>query len=190
VYTAEKLRRNYSAVYGIFFLLFHRIKDVTCYTGLSPGPLGLRREIGTVQRRDNLWNKCIIFFTIVFFCIRHLSVFRGLYDSYRPKSGLKQGVFRHMYFACFWSLGLFNSKLCPYYRDVSIMRRFSAIGWGSIYSLLLHYLLLLSGGKRPRKRRRLRLLLYLPAVVCIYVFVISMKLQLPVQFGQNELWLD
>ena len=53
-----------------------------------------------------------------------------------------------------------------------LWRRFSALGWTVVYSMLLHMILILSGKDKVLKKKHY-FLFYLPSVISLYVFSIS-----------------
>ena len=67
-----------------------------------------------------------------------------------------------------------NSAASP---EASIAwRRVAALGWGSLYSFLLHYSLYLTGKQNIFRRKWIYALIYLPAVVNVFVFSLWDKL--------------
>lgn len=63
-----------------------------------------------------------------------------------------------------------NSDLCLFWRRISVF------GWGSMYSLLLHFCLVLTRKDNILKKWWHYLLLYTPAIITIYIFAISNSL--------------
>lgn len=61
------------------------------------------------------------------------------------------------------------------YELVVFWRRVSSFGWGTIFSLLLHFLIILTGYERILKRKWVYLLLYVPAVMFTIVYGINSK---------------
>ena len=57
------------------------------------------------------------------------------------------------------------------YNTALFWRRIAAIGWSTLYSILLHFILALSMGEEILKKKSLYLI-YLPSIVCILVFSI------------------
>jgi len=74
---------------------------------------------------------------------------------------------------CFWSLGFAMASSAPDLETALFWRRFSAIGWSTVYSLLLVFVLQLTSAELPFKLRYVNVSLYLPALVCLYVFGLS-----------------
>lgn len=113
-------------------------------------------------------------FSILFFIAFAIYSFFGIYVIHtNPKADLNRLFFAICISLCFWSLGFSIANSAPTLETCLIWRRVSAIGWGSIYCLLLHYFILLTTTNRSQRRWRLLPLLYLPAVISIYAFALS-----------------
>jgi len=75
-----------------------------------------------------------------------------------------------------WALGLGQALSAPT-KEVSVLwRRIAGLGWGTFYSLLLHFLLVLTNHKPTRKTWWLLLPIYLPAALNILLFTIPTQL--------------
>ncbi|MGC4019139.1 MAG: EAL domain-containing protein [Muricomes sp.] len=74
---------------------------------------------------------------------------------------------------CFWSLGFSISTSAATWEISFLWRRISAIGWGTIYSLMLHYFLLLTANRNAQKQQAFYAFLYVPAILSVYVFAVS-----------------
>ncbi|MGI6751873.1 MAG: EAL domain-containing protein [Anaerovoracaceae bacterium] len=115
-----------------------------------------------------------IVFSILFFIAFAVYLFFGIYTVYKNPKGLLNHVFMVLCAAlCFWSLGFSMANLAPDLETCLLWRRVSAIGWGSIYSFMLHYILILTKGKRSGRQLIFCCLLYLPAIITVYVFSLS-----------------
>ncbi len=115
-----------------------------------------------------------LLFSLLFFMAFAVYLFFGIYIIYRnPRENLNKLFFAVSVSLCFWSLGFALANGAPDLETALLCRRFSALGWGSVYALFLHFLILLTGFKPLLKKRLLLLLLYLPAVITIYVFSLS-----------------
>ncbi len=118
-----------------------------------------------------------LLFSLLFFTAFAVYLFFGIYIIHlNPQASLNKLFLIVCISLGLWSFGfsLANSAFNP--ENCLFWRRFSALGWTSIYSILLHFLLLLTGKKRVLKRRWFCLLLYLPALVNLYVFALSNQL--------------
>lgn len=72
-----------------------------------------------------------------------------------------------------WALGFSIVLVAPNEETSVLWTRISAIGYELIYSVLLHFTLLLTGHSKLLSTKWLYPLLYLPAIICLYAFVIS-----------------
>lgn len=72
-----------------------------------------------------------------------------------------------------WALGFSIIILAPNESTAIVWTKVSAIGYETIYSVLLHFTLLLTGHSKILNKKWIYPLLYLPAGVCLYAFVLS-----------------
>jgi diguanylate cyclase (GGDEF)-like protein len=93
--------------------------------------------------------------------------------SFSPKSAANRLFFLVVSCLGIWTLGLSFAALSPDPESALFWRRFAALGWGPFYSMLLHYIALLTGNARPLRRPAIMAALYLPAAVITvaYAFV-------------------
>ena len=118
-----------------------------------------------------------LLFSLLFFTAFAIYLFFGIYIIHlNPKATLNKLFLVVCMSLCLWSLGFSIANSAPNLEMCLFWRRVSALGWASIYSLFLHFLLLLTSEKCSPKPWRLCLLLYVPAVINIYVFSISKKM--------------
>ncbi len=107
-------------------------------------------------------------FSLLFFGAFAVYLFLGVYIIYiNPRAGLNRVFFALCVALCIWSLGFAMANSAPTYEDCLRWRRISAVGWGSVYSILLHFVLLLSGKKCIQKHLPLCSIIYLPAGVSL-----------------------
>jgi hypothetical protein len=72
-----------------------------------------------------------------------------------------------------WSFG-FSIAINAPSADVCLLgRRIAAIGWGSLFSFVVHFILLLTGNKHIASKLWINIVLYAPAAVSVYIFAIS-----------------
>lgn len=113
-------------------------------------------------------------FSLLFFLAFAVYLFFGLYIiNMNPKASLNRMFLAICISLCLWSLGFAIANSAPDIETCLLWRRVSALGWSTIYSLMLHFLLLLTGDGYSKRSRKLFLLLHLPAIVSIYVFAVS-----------------
>ncbi len=102
----------------------------------------------------------------------------GLYMNYKRKTNI---VF---FFICasmsIWSLGFAMSMQARQVGYSIFWNRLAALGWGTLYSLLLHFFLLITQEDSRLKTRWHYVLLYLPAFFTVYMFSIA-----PGSFSNN-----
>lgn len=112
--------------------------------------------------------------TIVFLLAALLSIYFGInvirQDS---KSNLNWAFLAVTISLTIWSFGLGMANSTKLYQEAVYWRRFSAIGWTTIFSLTLHFLLLISKKSKGEKFETYLLAMHLPALVNLYIFAIS-----------------
>ena len=71
-----------------------------------------------------------------------------------------------------WAFSFAMVNVAGDFESVLFWRRFAAIGWGTIFSFLLHFLILLTNNKKilKLKWKWIYLLLYIPSAITLYVF--------------------
>lgn len=110
-------------------------------------------------------------FSLVFFVAAIIYFVFGLYILHiNSKSPLHRVFFYCCISICLWAFSFCIANSAQDYETCYFWRRFAAIGWGSIYSLLLHFILILTEQKKLLRSRFTYVVLYLPAVVNICVF--------------------
>ncbi len=92
----------------------------------------------------------------------------------------------------FWSIGLAFATSASNVVACEIWRRFSAIGWGSAYAIILHFIIIISGTGKLKKKWWFYFLLYLPAAISVFAFAIPSGInQKPYQLVQTEFgWVN
>ena len=114
-----------------------------------------------------------LFFSFLFFITFTVELFFGITIIHlNPKGKLNRQFFIISIALCFWSFGFAMSNSAENMEICLFWRRFSALGWTVVYSMLLHMILILSGKNKVLKKKHY-LLLYLPAAINLYVFSIS-----------------
>jgi hypothetical protein len=71
---------------------------------------------------------------------------------------------------CFWAFSFSIENSAPDYETCLLWRRIASVGWGAFYSLLFHFIIILTGRERLLLKKRSYLLLYLPAAVTVFYF--------------------
>lgn len=75
-----------------------------------------------------------------------------------------------------WSSGMALSTIAPDAATGEIWRRFSAIGWGATYAILLHFVLIITDKPYPYRKWWFYGCLYLPALIMLFAFVIPNRM--------------
>ena len=110
-------------------------------------------------------------FSIIFSLICIVSLHLGIYTLYtNPKSATNR-IFLALTTALFiWSFGFAMAISADDMATCLFWRRFAAIGWGIFFSILLHFVISLTGRDRLLDKWWKYVLLYLPAAVCLCAF--------------------
>lgn len=121
----------------------------------------------------------IFFISALFFIAFSMHLFIGLVVSEKLK---KNPMHILLFFICislsFWALGFSLSIGAPTEEVARFWRRFSALGWVSLYALLLHFSLYFTGILTPKNIKPSIMkfmigLIYLPAAFLAYGYILS-----------------
>ena len=94
------------------------------------------------------------------------NLFLGIYILYlNPKSKMNFLYFLSTVALEVWAFGLGMALSANNLTDALFWRRFAAIGWGSFFSILLHYFLVFTGKERLLKKWWIYPALYLPSII-------------------------
>lgn len=118
-------------------------------------------------------------FSLVFFLGALLALFWGFYII---KIDKHSDINRMFLLVCIsisiWCIGFAFANSVEVLKTALFWRRISALGWTTIYSITLHFLLLLTRDKKKPKMGKRIYLLYIPAIINIYIFSISNSMAL------------
>ena len=118
--------------------------------------------------------KVMTFFTqmsFLFFIACTVYIFFSFYIiDLNYKSRLNRIFFMICLSLSVWSFSFSIANSVTDYGTALFWRRISSIGWGTVYSFLLHFVLLLTQRHKILKNRWIHIVLYLPAIVNILVF--------------------
>lgn len=116
-------------------------------------------------------------FTTVFLLAGLVSIFWG---AYIIRLNRKREANRAFLALCIslsvWSFGFAFANASQSLETALFWRRFSAVGWATIFSIILHFLLLLTNQNQAKREGNLEyhlFLLYIPAIICLYIFAFS-----------------
>ncbi len=119
-------------------------------------------------------NSNYLIISFIFFLAALISIFWGVYIlvlNPREKAN------RTFLFVCIslsiWSLGFGMTNISQNLSDALFWRRFAALGWTTLYSLTLHFLILLTRKNKEIKMGNYIYLIYIPAIICAYAFSFS-----------------
>lgn len=111
------------------------------------------------------------FLSLLFFVSFCVYVFLGLYILFlNAKSILNRLFFMITFSLCLWAFGFSMCYLTQDYTTAVHWRMFSAIGWTTEFSFLLHFLIVLTERKELIKKHWIYVIIYLPAVIFLFVF--------------------
>ena len=112
--------------------------------------------------------------SLVLFLAASVHLMIGVYIlSLGTPSSLNRSFFLVSLSLCVWAFSFSIASSAPDYETALFWRRMSSLGWGTLYSLLLHFFLILTGSTVLLTRRWLHAayaVLYVPAIVTVLVF--------------------
>ncbi len=112
-------------------------------------------------------------FSVLFFSVGIIALVSGIFVLQNsPKARVNRCFFVLNLSIHFWSFGLGMANIAPDQAVCEIWRLYSAIGWGTAYAILLHFILLLTGKTALLKKKLVLMLLYLPALLSVLAFAI------------------
>ena len=113
----------------------------------------------------------IVFISTFIYTTFIIYILLGLYGLSVNKSEALNRIFAILCLClAVWSFTLTFAISANSYESALIWRRLTTLGWGIVYSVILHYVLILTGMKDVLKRKIFYLVIYLPAVINVLVF--------------------
>lgn len=110
-------------------------------------------------------------FSLVFFIAFAIYFIFGIYTlSINTKSMLNRLFFAACLSLSIWAFCFSIANSAQDYETALLWRRWASLGWGTVYSLLLHFYLILTERDKILQKKWLYVLLYLPAVVNVFAF--------------------
>lgn len=115
-----------------------------------------------------------LLFSLLFISGSLICLFWGVYII---RLNLKSNINRVFLLLCIalsiWFFGFAMANSSSNLNAAFFWRRFASIGMTSIFSLILHFLLLLTRQNEDKKLNKILYLLYIPGLICMYVFTFS-----------------
>lgn len=113
-------------------------------------------------------------YAIIFYAVSLISLFIGAYVFVLNSSEkLNRLILMISITLGIWAFSYSMISASSSYEAALAWNRVSSLGWGMIYSLLLHYFIILTGRDRILSNYATYILIYLPALVVLYVFGIN-----------------
>lgn len=132
-------------------------------------------------------------FYLVFVVFTYAGLFAFKLDHKSSKTKLLTGAFSAL---AIWALCFSVANAAPDHATALFWRQAASIGWGTLYSFVLHLSLVTAGhGPLLKRHRWLPWLIYLPAALNVYGFLLapgaSQQLHIVAyRFGWNSIWVD
>ena len=115
-----------------------------------------------------------LLFSLIFYATFSIYVFFGIFVFISDMKSLLNRVFLILCLPlCIWAFSFAISISAPDYDTALLWRRIAALGWGTMYSFLLHFILILTEKRTVLRRKWIYLPLYLPAAVNVYAFALN-----------------
>lgn len=112
-----------------------------------------------------------VIFSVIFSLACAGSAFFGIYILYiNPYSSTNKIFFALNMALTIWALSFSIAISAPDFDTCLLWRRISAFGWGSFFSILLHFFMALTGKKELLKKWWVYFLLYIPSAATILAF--------------------
>lgn len=111
---------------------------------------------------------------LVFFLTFSIYVFLGIYVLAIDSKALISRLFFTLCISlCIWSFGFSIACSASDYETALFWRRFDSFGWGTAYSILMHFTIVLTGRERVFRNKLMYVLIYFPALFFVVIFGIS-----------------
>jgi len=111
--------------------------------------------------------------SLLFFAVGTVVLASGIFTlQSNHKAPANRAFFALTVAITIWSTGMALSTIAPDAATCEALRRFSALGWGTAYAILLHFILIITGKSFPNKKWYFYACLYLPALITVFAFVV------------------
>ncbi|OHW63288.1 phytochrome-like protein cph2 [Andreesenia angusta] len=115
--------------------------------------------------------------SMAFFATFAIYMFFGIYIlSLNPREKLNRIFFGVCMTLCIWSFAFSIANSAPVHSEALLWRKISAIGWGTMYSFLLHFIFVLTEKKETLGKKRTYFAIYTPAIINVYAFSLYGKI--------------
>jgi len=115
--------------------------------------------------------------SLLFFAVSAIVLVSGIFTIQSNHKAVANKVFFALTVSItIWSSGMALSTVATDVATCEIFRRISAIGWGTVYAILLHFILIITGKSSLFKKWWFYLCLYLLAFFSLFAFAIPNKL--------------
>ncbi len=109
--------------------------------------------------------------SIIFYIAFILYIFQGVYCLALNKEALLNRVF---FWVCLsfaiWAFAFAISNSLTEMENVLIWRRVASLGWGVAFSVIVHFILILTGEQKLLNSKGVYLVLYIPAAITVFIF--------------------
>ncbi len=113
-------------------------------------------------------------FSLLFFSLMFIYIFLGAYIiRLNPKENLNRLYLAICIAMSVWSLGFAMANDAQTLAKALFWRRISAVGWSTLFSVMLHFLILLTREKSRLNKKWIFKALYIPSLINLYVFAFS-----------------
>lgn len=114
--------------------------------------------------------------SLLFFISFSVYIFLGIYILFLNLNSLLNRLFFVVTISlCIWSFAFSMCYLTKDYNSAVHWRMIASIGWTTIFSFLLHFIILLTENDKVLKKRWIYLLMYLPSAIFAFVFCFDYK---------------
>ncbi|NTV90815.1 MAG: bifunctional diguanylate cyclase/phosphodiesterase, partial [Clostridiales bacterium] len=112
-----------------------------------------------------------VVFSVVFSIACGISLFLGIYILYmNPKSNTNRLFFVLCISLAVWAMGFSIAISTHSLSNCLFWRKFSALGWGTFFSFLLHFFLEYTGKTKLLKKKWIYFILYIPSILTLVGF--------------------
>lgn len=109
--------------------------------------------------------------SLIFYMAFVIYIFMGIYCiTLNAKEHLNRVFLAFCFCISIWAFAftIFNSA--GSYEEALLWRRISSLGWGTAYSVTVHFVLVLTGADSILKKKRTYAAIYLPAALIVFIF--------------------